>query len=277
MLDRTRLLVPEAGAVDSQLAYHASLFNVPIAQDEVGHGRGRDELHEDIRCPVRLGYAFEEARDGAPIGVVPSAFALGLEDVLLGQFGIEGLLSGFEPFLRSVHGVDVGKGLPELGCRGRVILDELAQHGRCGCRSGSGKNLLHLLRPCELREDCGTLDGGGSLQVVAGIPCLLVGVVARTVASAEVDCGYFVDFGRVAGEAIKQLALGCIGNCGLSQNLVKGKSEDWDGRFGLGDLVLEMALVEDIALPWLDEEDDAFGVAKLRVGIGTVRCLDSCG
>jgi len=70
----------------------------------------------------------------------------------------------------------------------------------------------------------------------------------------------------VVWRAVEQLApfaQGCV-----LQDLGEGKSEDWDA-FGL-EGVFEMALVEDVALTVLDEEEDA-GWSVLRGGaVGTV-------
>lgn len=156
-------LIPQASAVNAQLANDAAFLQVAVAKDNVRNGWRHDELHEDVRAPVGLGQRLEELRDGAAVDVVASALALRLEDVCLAELGIERLLARFEAGLGGVHGVDVGEGLPELGCGGGLVVDELAEDGGRGGGSGGGQYLLDLLRAGELGEDAGALDRVGPL------------------------------------------------------------------------------------------------------------------
>jgi hypothetical protein len=136
---------------------------------------------------------------------------------------------------------------------------------------------LHLLCARELGKNGRTFDGGRAFEVIATVPGPLVGVIPGTIARADVHDGHFIDLGRVPGEVVEQLAFWAIGNAGVGEHLVEGEPEDGDGRLGLGDLVLEVALVEDVALSGLNEEDDAFRMAELRVRVGVVGGLNSCG
>lgn len=135
---------------------------------------------------------------------------------------------------------------------------------------------MHLLRARELGKNGGAFDGSRALEVMATLPGPLVGIIPGTIARADVHDSHFVDLGRVPGEVVEQLAFWAIGDGGVGEHLVEGEPEDRDGRLGLGDLVLEVALVEDITLAGLNEEDDAFRMAELRVRVGVVGGLDPC-
>lgn len=96
LVNLVRLLVPQAGAVDAELADDAALLHVAVAQDQVVHRRRRDELHQDVRVPVRLRYRLEVRRDGAAVDVVAAALALRLEHVALSLRGVQRLLARLE-------------------------------------------------------------------------------------------------------------------------------------------------------------------------------------
>jgi hypothetical protein len=67
--------------------------------------------------------------------------------------------------------------------------------------------------------------------------------------------------GGVVGEVVEELAArGGGGNGGVGEDLREGEAEDGDGVDLEG--VFEVALVEDVALAVLNEEEDAGRVAK---------------
>ncbi len=96
MQDLLRDLVPQARAVDSQLANDAALLQRAVAENDVVDGRRNDDLHQDEGLPVGFRQGLKEGRDGGAIDVVPPAFALGLQDVALALFGVGGELASFE-------------------------------------------------------------------------------------------------------------------------------------------------------------------------------------
>lgn len=115
MHDAARLLIPEAGTIDAELADDAAALDVTVAQDEIVQGRRRDDLHEDVRFPVALGQRRQEGWDRAAVDVVAAAFTLGLEHVAGAERGVEGELARCETGRAVVEGEDVGEGLGQRG------------------------------------------------------------------------------------------------------------------------------------------------------------------
>lgn len=69
------------------------------------------------------------------------------------------------------------------------------------------------------------------------------------------------------GEVVEELAARRgRGDGGVGEYLREGEAEDGDG-VGL-EGVFEVALVEDVALAVLDQEDDAGGVAEVGFAVG---------
>lgn len=77
--------------------------------------RRGDDLHEDEGLPVCFWEGVEKGRDGGAVDVVPAAFALGFEDVVLAGGGVEGEFAGGEAGGGCVEGEDVGEGVFEEG------------------------------------------------------------------------------------------------------------------------------------------------------------------
>lgn len=50
--DLTRRVVPQTGAIDTQLAYDPSSFNPAIPEDDVIDWWRRDQFHEDVGAPL---------------------------------------------------------------------------------------------------------------------------------------------------------------------------------------------------------------------------------
>lgn len=61
----------------------------------------------------------------------------------------------------------------------------------------------------------------------------------------------------------------------MCKNVGKWQPENGDGGRRLGDLVLQVALVKDVALSCLSDEEDAFGEADFRLWIGSVGSFDA--
>lgn len=111
----------------------------------------------------------------------------------------------------------------------------------------------------------------------ARVPRRLVWVVAGTVAGAQVHDGGLVRLVGALGQVVQQLALGRVGDAGVLLDGREGEPEDGHLGGDLGEAVLEVALVEDVALAILDEEQDAVGVAELRGGVRVEGHFDACG
>lgn len=229
---------------------------------------------------MRLGDLFQVRRDGGPVEVVAAALALGLEDVFLaGSWVGRQAAGGLAGWGGGVHGIDVCEGAPEgrEGCWvGRGGDEALEGWGGGGLGVGEGgggdglggrEDLLDFFHACELGKHGGASDGGGAFNLVAGFPGGGGGVVAWAVARAQVGDGDLERDGGVVREAVEELsARGGRGDGGVGEDLGEGEAEDGD-RVGFQG-VFQVALVKDVALAVLDEEDDAGGVSEGGFTVG---------
>lgn len=270
-------LAPEAGAVDAELADDAAGLETAIAQDGVAHGRRRDQLHEDVRAPVLLGPRPQKVGDRRPVHVVAAALALRLEHVPLALLRVERQLARLQARRRAVERVDVGEGrLEVLEGEVRRRRQEAVQDGRLRrAAAGRREDLLHLLGARDLRQHRGALDRGRPLQLVPRLPGLLARVVAGAVAAAHVDDA---DLESEVGQLrwrVQELAALAVGDLGVLEDLGEGQPKHGDGLRRGRDLVLEMLLVEDVALAVLGQEDDALAAATRGLAVRRVRLHDA--
>lgn len=141
------------------------------------------------------------------VDVVPAAFALGFEDVVLGVLGGGGEGEG--------GGVREGELRGECGAEGleggRRVVGEVVGEVVGG---GGGEELLDFLAAGEVQEDGGAFGGAGAFEVVARGPDRGVGVFGGGVEGAEVDGGYFVRGGGAGGGCVDEGARGVVGGDG---------------------------------------------------------------
>lgn len=230
---------------------------------------------------MRLGRLLQKLGNVLAVMVVAAALPLRLEDVALAQLRVLRDLARLETGLGGVHREDVGESLKDSGRAGCVVGDEAAKDRGRGSPGGWSRRrqyLLDLLAAGQLGQDGGALDGRRPLEVVAGLPGALVRVVGRVVPAPQVRDGDFEHLARVPGQLVEQLALGGVGDGGVLQELGEGDAEDGDGVGGVVDEgVLEVALVKDVPLTALDDEDDALFVAEFRWAVGVVSGADATG
>ena len=121
-----------------------------------------------------------------------------------------------------------------------------------------GEDLLDFLAAGEMGQDAGAFDRGAALEMQAGGPVFLCGVVGGSVASAEVEGADFVGLVRRVRWCVEEFA--SVGlKTGVGQHAVEGESESAHRMSGV-EFVFEVALVEDIAFGFLDDEQNACGM-----------------
>lgn len=112
--------------------------------------------------------------------------------------------------------------------------------------------------------------------MVSGIPGLLIRVVRGSVSRSHVNNSNLVNLGGVSWKMVQKLSLGSFCDFCVLQDLRVWKSEDGDGWRRLDDLILKVALVENVPLAILNQEDDTFLVSEFGLRRYIVSCLNTC-
>lgn len=73
---------------------------------------------------------------------------------------------------------------------------------------------------------------------------------------------------------VEELAAGGVGDFSVLKHLGEWQPEDWDAM--IGQVVFDMALVEDIAFAVLSDEEDACWMGWGGLVVGVKGCAEAC-